>query len=242
MKNYRKLIMSSLLESYEKSALFLGKNKNAQNIYYRFSKKTIPEYFEDTSVIYDEIHHELQALENMGLILIHWRNNKAGHIVDKVSLNLEKLEDAYTAAGKKKLQSEQDAFKEYLRSCDLECDVLKNFFKWLEDRIDQGLSVKAYTNISNLAEFDALIRGVRAVVGNTEECFIRELSMNLYGDSKKLEGLKRRIETIIVNFSSDKAPFANAEDIFLEFNVLKNPSIVMIKGDADLLSGKGRIS
>ena len=172
MKNYRKLIMNSLLESYEKSAPFLGKNKNAQNIYFRFSKKTIPEYFEDTSVIYDEIHHELQELENIGLILIHWRNNKAGHIVDKISLNLEKMEDAYAVAGRKKLQSEQEAFKEYLRRWDGGCDVLENFFEWLEDRIDQGLSVKAYANISDLAEFEALIRGVRAVVNNKEESFI----------------------------------------------------------------------
>ncbi|MDD3168225.1 MAG: DUF2220 family protein [Eubacteriales bacterium] len=241
MKNYRKIIANALLESYEKSLLFSGKNQRSQSIYFRFSKKTVPEYFEDTSVAYDEIHQELQVLENMDLIRIHWRNNKTGHIVDKVSLRLEALESAYAIAGRKKLQSEQDAFKEYLQQCDAGSEVIENFIDWLEDRIDNGLSIKAYADMGDLEGFRSLVRGAQAVVNNKEECFIRELSMRLYGDSKKLEGLKRKIENIIVNFSSDKERFAHIEDVFLEFNVLKNPSVVMIKGDMALLTGKGRI-
>lgn len=241
MKNYRKMIMNALLESYEKSVLFLGKNQRSQNVYFRFSKKTMPEYFEDTSVVYDEIHHELQVLESMGLIRIHWRNNKTGHIVDKVSLNQERLETAYAAAGRRMLQSDQEAFREYFRRWGGCGEVLQNFFEWLEDRIDNGASVKAYADMGDLEGFDELIRGLNAVVNNQEECFIRELSMKLYGDSKKLEGLKSKIENIIVNFSSDKERFAHIEDIFLEFNVLKNPSVVMLKGDLDILTVCGRI-
>lgn len=258
MKNYRKLIVNALLESYEKSALFSGKNQRSQNIYFRFSRKTVPEYFEDTSIAYDEIHQELKALEDGGLIRIHWRNNKAGHIVEKVSLNLESLEKAYGVAGRNMLHSEQKAFREYFHRWDGGCEVLQvsgcqkaqsfgnnviqNFIHWLEDRIDTGLSVKAYADMGDLEGFDELMRGVNAVVNNREECFIRELSMKLYGDSKKLEGLKRKIESVIVNFSSDKECFSHIEDVFLEFNVLKNPSVVMLKGDMELLTGRGKIS
>ena len=241
MKNYRKMILNALLESYEKSLLFSGKNQRSQSIYFRFSRKTIPEYFEDTSVAYDEIHQELKAMEAGGLIRIHWRNAKADHIVEKVSLNLEQLEDAYAVAGRKKLQTEQETFKEYLRRWDEGCEVLRNFIDWVEDRLDKGLSIKAYADMDDIEGFSSLIRGVQAVVDNQEECFIRELSMKLYGDSKKLEGLKRKIENIIVNFSDHKERFSQIEDVFLEFSVLKNPSVVMIKGDLILLTENDKI-
>jgi hypothetical protein len=241
MKNYRKMILNVLLESYEKSALFSGKNQRNQNIYFHFSRKTVPEYFDDASVAYDEIHQELKALEDARLIRIHWRNNKAGHIVEKVNLNLGRLEEAYVAVGRKPLRSEQEVFREYLHRCDSGCEVIQNFVAWLEERIDMGLPIKAYADIGDRKGFEELARGVHAVISNQEECFVRELSMKLYGDSKKLESLKRKIENVIVNFSSSKERFAHIEDIFLEFNVLKNPSVVMVKGNMGLLTAGGRI-
>ncbi|HMM16099.1 MAG TPA: DUF2220 family protein [Petrimonas sp.] len=233
--------MNTLLESYEKSMLFSGKNQRNQSIYFRFSKKTIPEYFEDTSTIYDEIHQDLKTLESEGFIWIYWRNNRRDHIVEKVSLNLEKIAEAYAAAGRKKLQSEQDAFREYLRTWYGGDKVIRRFITWLEERIDAGLSIKAYVDIGNLKDVDDLLRGIQAVAGNGEECFIRELSMRLYGDSKKLERYKRKIENVITLFSPDKGRFAHVEDVFLECSVLKNPTIVMIKGDVNLLTERARV-
>lgn len=274
MKNYRKLVLNTLLESYEKSLVFAEKNQRNQNIYFRIMKKTLPEYFDDASAIYDEIHLELKAMESAGLIRIHWRNNKEGHIADKVSLVLDHLAEAYSAAGRKPLRTELESFLDYLGRCEASgeaeprnqdgeqecrdpgfreqerrehefreqaCREVRNFTIWLRARIEQGLSVKAYANISDLQDFDELIRGIRAVTENLEECFVRELSMKLYGDSKKLERLRRRIESVIVEFSSEKERFDNTEDVFAEFGVFKNPSLVMVKGNLSLLTTRDRI-
>ena len=241
MKNYRKLIMNALLDSYEKSMLFSGKNQRTQNIYFRFSSKTIPAYFEDTSTAYDEIHQELKALESDGLIQIHWRSNKKDHIVEKVSLNLKKITEAYAFAGRKKLKSAQDALCAYLRTWDDGDKVIQGFIEWIEGRMEAGLSVKSYVDIGNLKAIDELLRGLQAVLGNQEECYIRELSMRLYGDSKKLEGYKRKIESIIRLFSPDKEQFIHVDDIFLEFNILKNPTVVMMKGNVNLLAENSSI-
>ena len=67
-------------------------------------------------------------------------------------------------------------------------------------------------------------------MSNKEEIFLRELSVKLYNDSKRLEALEKKIKKIIIDFSEEKEEYMSVEDLFSEFNILKNPSFITIKG------------
>ena len=51
---YDELILGNLLDSYENSLLSSGKNKVQIHISMSFSKKNMPEYFDESSLIYEE--------------------------------------------------------------------------------------------------------------------------------------------------------------------------------------------
>lgn len=72
-------------------------------------------------------------------------------------------------------------------------------------------------------------------MSNKDEIYIRELSIKLFNDSKKLESLESKVKKIILEFSCQENAFKEVEDILSEFNILKNPSFINIKG-------KGKIS
>lgn len=95
MERYDKKIMDRLLDSYEESTLFDGKNKMTVHIAFPFNKKNIPAYFDESSLVYEEIHAAMQELEWRGFIDIIWRKGKEGHIISKVVLRTENLEEAY---------------------------------------------------------------------------------------------------------------------------------------------------
>ena len=61
-----KRILSKMLDSYERSSLLRGNNKVAVHIFFDFNKKQIPEYFDESSVMYEDIHALLRQLEKKG--------------------------------------------------------------------------------------------------------------------------------------------------------------------------------
>ena len=77
---YEKRILNQLLDSYENSLLSRGENKVTVHIAFPFTKKTIPEYFDESSLAYEEIHAVLKGLEQKGYISIVWKKGKENHI------------------------------------------------------------------------------------------------------------------------------------------------------------------
>lgn len=76
MARYDKKIVNRLLDSYETSTLFGGKNKVAVHIAFPFNKRTIPAYFDESSLAYEEIHAAMQELERQNLINIRWKKGE----------------------------------------------------------------------------------------------------------------------------------------------------------------------
>ena len=84
MVQYDKKIVNKLLDSYESSTLFTGKNKVNVHIAFLFNRSTLPVYFDESSLAYEEIHAAMQRLEQQGFIKIEWKKGKEGHIISKV--------------------------------------------------------------------------------------------------------------------------------------------------------------
>lgn len=277
MKDYGKLVLNALLDSYEGSSLFLGTNKKTVRIYFHFNSRTVPDYFDDTSALYDEIHRQMGVLEEKGLIRIYWRGRKIGHIIEKIALQEEQLAAAYAFVGRRGLSRKHEALLARIAGYEKEMagkgwetdgdgkaltgkgreadekvlvgETLRNFFGWIRDRVEKGKPIRAYVDLDDLQEFDDMVRGVAAVgkggcgrgEGAGQERFVRELSMELYADSKRLEQLRNHISSVIVDFCGDSGRFDDVEDVFASFGVLKNPSVLMLKGRVQLNTAGGMI-
>ena len=66
MGRYDVKVLNRLLDSYERSLLSQGKNKVAVHINFPFTKKNMPEYFNESSLAYEDIHSEMKVLEERG--------------------------------------------------------------------------------------------------------------------------------------------------------------------------------
>ena len=53
---YEEHILQTLLDSYERSSLSRGENTVAVHISFPITKKTMPVYFDENSLAYEEIH------------------------------------------------------------------------------------------------------------------------------------------------------------------------------------------
>lgn len=84
---YDRLLLNNLMDSYEKSLLSSGKNKVQIRIAMTFSKRNLLEYFDESSMVYEEIHVAANELEKRGFLTIQWKNRKTGTIIEKIILN-----------------------------------------------------------------------------------------------------------------------------------------------------------
>lgn len=78
MAQYDVKILSGLLDSYENGLLSQGENKVNIHIAFRFTKKTMPEYFNESSLAYDEIHAVVKELERKDFFPLSGGKKKRG--------------------------------------------------------------------------------------------------------------------------------------------------------------------
>ena len=95
MAGYEARILKGLLDSYERSLLSQGKNKVAVHIAFPFNRKNLPEYFNESSLAYEDIHSCMKFLEDRGPVTIVWKNGKEDHIIEKVLLNERNVDEVY---------------------------------------------------------------------------------------------------------------------------------------------------
>ena len=70
MAGYEARILKGLLDSYERSLLSKGKYKVTVHIAFPFNRKNLPEYFNESSLAYEDIHSCMKSLEDRGLVTI----------------------------------------------------------------------------------------------------------------------------------------------------------------------------
>ena len=101
MAGYDIQILKGLLDSYERSLLSQGKNKVTVHISFPFTRKNLPEYFNESSLAYEKIHGSVRVLEEQELVTAVLKNGKEGHIIEKVLLNDKNVAEAYAYLNRK---------------------------------------------------------------------------------------------------------------------------------------------
>ena len=236
---YEQKILNELLDRYERSILSRGENTVAVHIAFAVTKKTLPVYFDENSLAYEEIHAVVNHLEELGYIQPVWKNGRKNHILQKVVLCDDCVEEIYQFLGRVPEREQEQRQLQILKQLKKDCTtfVAGNFTDWIIKRLEEGKSVKEYIKLDDLQETRRLIQAVEAIEKNQQEIYIREFSVRCFGDSKEMEKREGVLGKIFRRFSDDFTDMDN-DAIFAEYDIYHTPNYVYIKGCGSLYMGK----
>lgn len=236
---YEKRILQALLDSYESSSLSRRENKVAVHVAFSFTPKTMPAYFDESSLVYEDIHVAVKHMEELGYVQAIWKGKKENHILQKVILCEDKIKEVYRYIGRIPKSEQQKMQLQTLEQLTEECrtPAALAFISWLMQRLQQGKTVKEYLNLEDTQGTKQLIRAISAIERNQEETYIREFSIRCFGDSKTLERRMSLIGKIMRRFSENYENMDN-EAILAEHGIYHTPNYVYMKGYGCLQMGK----
>lgn len=238
MVQYDRIVLNHLLDTYENSLLSTGENKRTIQIEFRFTKTSIPSYFDESSDEYESIHVLMKLLESKKLICILWKDNKQDYLIRKIRLMTDHIEEAYRYVGRKpKRGLEEENINLLQKYMDEEAPITVNFVRYLLERLQNHQSVKEYITLENLKETEKFLRACVLVEQNRKPCYIREFSIMHFRDSKYFEQIESRIAKVFRQFSGEYAEMETLE-LLAEFGIYRTPNYVYFKGDARISIGE----
>ena len=232
---YDQLLLKNLLDSYEKSLLSSGKNKVQIHVSMTFSRRNLPEYFDESSMVYEQIHVAAEDMERRGFLKIQWKNRKPGTIIEKVILKEEAVEEVYQYLHRTPKAVNEELTSAVLREYDQklkkteEQTVIRAFLRYILERFQDGKSVKEYIDISEPAQTKELLDTLCAIEQNEKPVYIREFSIDHLGDSKKFENMIGLIGKILRRFGSGYEEM-DVYEILSEYQIYHTPNYVYLKG------------
>lgn len=234
MVQYDKQVINKLLDTYENSLLSIGKNKRNVKIELRFTRTVLPEYFDESSFVYENIHIQMRNLEEEGLVRIVWKDQKVDYVIQKVQLNMERLTQAYAFVRRTPKcnleEANQALLEEYCNGEKGEIPITREFARYLQERLNNHQPVKEYIELSNIKDTRRLFEALLSVEKNRKPCYIREFSIEHFQDSKYFERIKNQVAKIFRRFHSEYASMETAE-ILAEYGIYHTPNYVYLKGD-----------
>lgn len=238
MVQYDWKVLNYLLDTYENSLLSTGENKRAIHIEFRFTKTSIPSYFDESSAEYESIHVLMKLLESKKLISIIWKDNKQDYLIQKVRLMTERIEEAYQYVGRKpKRGLEEENITLLQKYLDVEATVTVAFVRYLMERLQNHQAVKEYIALENRKETEKFLRACVLVEQNRTPCYVREFSIMHFQDSKYFEQIESRIAKVFRQFSGEYVEMDTLE-LLAEYGIYRTPNYVYFKGDAKISIGE----
>lgn len=230
-------ILNDLLDKYENSKLSRGENQRAIHIAFPFNKKTMPKYFDESSLEIETIHAAAEQMEREGLVAIAWKNQKPGYIIEKLVLCENHVEEAYEKLGRKPKREAEAHTKQILEQFyqKTQGGVTRSFLSHMIMRLEREQSVKEYLDIMDHRKTEQLIDTLDKVEQNRKECYIREFSIEHFHDSKVFETLIPKICKIFREENEELTGFEN-EEILAEYQIYKTPGYVYMKGNVQIYS------
>ncbi len=230
-ENIWQTVINKLLDKYEKSKTFMGTNQVNQSF-----TKSISEMFSiyNDDAEYDlfcDVNEALREMENMKLVTLTYTR---GDIINKVSLNIDMIHKCYEIVGREPKKEENqwllEAMEKYSGN-----DVLDKYFYIQRSYISKNKRVEYFDG--NKKEYMDLLKLVSALLANEEEQFVRDFSIKLFRDSKKVEKLEIKARALLYQYGD----FQDKDSVFEECNVLKTPTYLCIKGKGVIILGNQTI-
>lgn len=226
-------VLNELLDLYEKSKTFLGENKNHQTFKVTVSK-LFPKYEDDSEFeLYKEINQNLDSLQKRGLITI--KAERSGKI-NSVFLEENAIEQVYEYIKRTPKADRNNQLTELWENYNnLPDDLFSPLLEYIKEqkiRISTNKAVQFFDE--NFVDYEDLLNAVKAVLSNQNEIFIRELSVKLFNNSKRLEAIENPVRSLLYKYGE----YDDKETVLEEHNIIKTPTYVMVKGKGILHCGE----
>lgn len=229
MNKYQKQILDKLIKQFDKQT-----DKSACVIKIKVSK--IFKNYIDNQMEYDdfiELNESIEELENFEFITTI--KEKYSERYEYIILNINKTEEIYSICKKTPIEKISNDTTKLLNKYLNKHKILDLY---INDLIKDVKNNKLTGELKDLVKLEIILKGITGVLLNTKNIKYRELSQAIYGDSKTFENEASTIKRIITKYSNELVENNSSDDIFNEFNIYKNPTMIMIKGNAILkLSG-----
>lgn len=241
-------LFNIFINKYEDSAYYQSDKKYTFNI---SPIEIFPKYYSDeigTNLLdeIEELNKILNELQNKNLITIIIKN----HEIQKICANIEQINKQYHEINRKPkddlINKRISLYKKYLGINQLidafileQIDFIKN--KKNKQKTDTMCTDKQLPNVIKLLKY---------VINNTTPIYIRELSEEVFSNSKTFE---REYLSIILNIIKkyttydkfiDEIPSKTEQntELLAIYNIYKNPNYLYIKGSGYILYKDGYIN
>lgn len=236
MIDIQRKVLGKLLDAYEKSKTFQEENKVNQSFSIEVSK-LFPRYNDDAEYhFFCQVNEELKELEQQSFVDLVWEKNG---VLKKAVLCVDNLDACYRKLNRKSRKQEQTELGKILNEFlekDYDCEAkavepLLQYLKAQLDRINKNRNVEYYEN--NLDDYRDLLKVIENALLEHEEIYIRNFSIQLFGDSKRVEQLEKRVEALMYQYGD----FEEKDSVLEECGIVHTPTYVMVKGNGRLLLG-----
>ena len=242
MDRQQRQVLEHLLDSYERSRTFRGDNQVSQSFSVSVGK-IFPQYNDDAEYDYFcQINESMEELCAEGLVTLTYL--KKG-VLKKIMLNPKRLDACYEMLGRMPRRREQE---ELVRIWDDLCQgdgpgrqnescreyrlPLVEYIAAQRLRVEKNLNVEYYNH--DLEEYRELLLAVKAVLENQEEIFIRNFSIQMFHDSKRMEQLKQKVEALLYQYGE----YQERDCVLEECGIVHTPTYVMMKGNGSIRIGR----
>ena len=264
MTEKQRKILNTLIDKYERSATFRGESKVKQSfsadpakLFPKYSDEGEYDYF-------ISVNQDIRDLEKAGYVRCSGINLRIDTVVlntDMIGdiyreLGRRAKKDSI-AELKEFLERELEYFQRHvLESGDGETEIAVSGAVGGDSETGTGGAVNGvseavcrYAEVQlerlaaaklpeyyedSLQDYMDVFTAFRALSGIDEEIFVRDLSVRIFNDSKRLENLRGRISGCLYKYGD----FSNKDAVFDELGVVRNPSYVMVKGPVRITFGR----
>jgi len=227
MSDYRKYILTKLLDKYEKSKVFRGENLVNRKIDFKFNLDTLKDYYHPTNVeLKLEINEVCKNLEKEGLIFIHWQKYEEGNIIERIQLNIDNVDIIYKELKRtRKIELERQMIN-FLKQYENHPTWISEFVRYLINRLEKGESIDKYFSLNDQKLAQDIFIALEAILKQEIEIPKRLFSIKLFNHSKYFETIEHKIISIMKEFG----PYGLDANYLAEENIIDNPGYVYLKG------------
>lgn len=220
MKKMMQKILDFLLDRYEKSKNFGETNKSARKI---SVTKIFPKYEDEAEYeLFAQVNSAIDTLVSKEYITVARKKNG---IADSISLNADKLEEIYQFLFRKPKSETNQQLLKLLKDYADKNEILSAFCQVQAERIKSNKKPELFSG--DLKEYADILKAVSEVYQLSEETYIRDFSVRVFGDSKVFEKIKNKVISLLFHYGD----FPKEEETILhELNLVKNQGHVYIKG------------
>jgi hypothetical protein len=177
-----------------------------------------------------DVHSVLNALAARNILRLHWVKHEENNWLEAVDLIPEQAIGLYSLLQRTQRATREEALRNLLSAQQPRSDWQAAFLEWAARQLDRHQSV-APLDLDDPQTNADLLQALTAIAGLQAPILERVLSVQVFGDSKRLEALRGKVILVLRRFNAAKAVLIDDDDALLRANLLeRTPEYVPCAG------------